>query len=232
MRTSGLFATAACLVAATWLIAPAEAGGLTGSAGAARFSVDVTSMREARFHQTVRQQYDFSCGSAAVATLLSYHYDEPTDEKTVFDSMWRSGDPELIESQGFSMLDMKRVLEARGYQADGFRVPLDRLAEAGIPGIVLINLRGYLHFVVVKDVTATEVLVGDPAVGLSRYDRDTFEAMWNGIVFVITSHMEVARANQPGDRDWRLKPPAPIGAALSREAIAAVSLFLPGRNDF
>ena len=56
--------------------------------------------------------------------------------------------------------------------------------------------------------------------------------MWKGIVIVITSHMDVARANQPGDRDWRLKPPAPIGTALSREAIAAVSLVLPGRNDF
>ena len=163
-----------CALLAVSYAGPAGAGSLTGSAGSARFNIDVTSMREARFHETVRQQYDFSCGSAALATVLSHHYDEPTGEKGVFDSMWRAGDPELIRTRGFSLLDMKTFLEGRGYEANGFRVPLDRLSEAGIPGIVLINLRGYLHFVVVKDVTDTEVLVGDPAIGLNRYDRETF----------------------------------------------------------
>jgi uncharacterized protein len=33
----------------------------------ANFSMHVTSLKEARFKRTIRQQYDFSCGSAAVA---------------------------------------------------------------------------------------------------------------------------------------------------------------------
>ncbi|MDV7389798.1 hypothetical protein RZS08_00535, partial [Arthrospira platensis SPKY1] len=37
-------------------------------------SVPTVSLKGARFIATLRQQYDFSCGSAAVATLLTHHY--------------------------------------------------------------------------------------------------------------------------------------------------------------
>jgi hypothetical protein len=40
-------------------------------------NVLVKSMKERKFEQVVRQQYDFSCGSAALATLLTYHYENP-----------------------------------------------------------------------------------------------------------------------------------------------------------
>ena len=35
------------------------------------YRLQVTSLKEARFRTTVPQQYDFSCGSAATATLLT-----------------------------------------------------------------------------------------------------------------------------------------------------------------
>ena len=35
----------------------------------ANYAMHVTSLKEARFKRTIKQQYDFSCGSAAVATL-------------------------------------------------------------------------------------------------------------------------------------------------------------------
>ena len=40
----------------------------------------VTSLREARFRNIVAQDTDFSCGSAALATLLRYAYDIDVDE--------------------------------------------------------------------------------------------------------------------------------------------------------
>ncbi|WP_204283799.1 C39 family peptidase, partial [Klebsiella pneumoniae] len=69
------------------------------------------------FRTVVRQQYDYSCGSAAVATLLRYHYGRPTVESDVFSAMWRSGDQAQIKRAGFSMLDMKRYLDSQGYMA-------------------------------------------------------------------------------------------------------------------
>src|SRR5208283_4171640 len=62
------------------------------------------------FRTTWHQQYDFSCGSAAVATLLSFHYGRPTNETTVFKAMFAAGDQARIQVQGFSLLDMKRYL--------------------------------------------------------------------------------------------------------------------------
>ena len=80
-------------------------------------------MQELRFLETVRQGFDFSCGSAALATLLSFHYGRPTTEFQVFESMWKTGDTEKIRKDGFSMLDMKRYLEQEGLRADGFQDP-------------------------------------------------------------------------------------------------------------
>ena len=63
------------------------------------------------------------------------------------------------------MLDMKRYLAAHGYEDDGFEAPLEKLAQVGIPAIVLLNENGFYHFVVVKGVKDGRVLVGDPAGG-------------------------------------------------------------------
>ncbi|MEJ2480724.1 MAG: cysteine peptidase family C39 domain-containing protein [Acidihalobacter sp.] len=48
------------------------------------FSVHVTSLHERKFLSTVHQKYDYSCGSAAVATLLTYQFHDPVSEATVF----------------------------------------------------------------------------------------------------------------------------------------------------
>ena len=88
--------------------------------GGARYAVKVTSLKEARFKATTQQQYDFSCGSAAVATILTHHYGYPVSEQAVFEEMFTRGNQEKIRREGFSLLDMKTYLSAHGFQADGF----------------------------------------------------------------------------------------------------------------
>src|SRR5690606_11780520 len=129
--------------------------------------------------------YDYSCGSAAVATLLRHHYGLEVREAQVFQSMYARGEQERIQRVGFSMLGMRAYLERAGFQADGLRLPLDRLATLGVPAIALITHDNYRHFVVVKGVSDTEVLVGDPTFGLQRYTRAEFEAVWNGVVLAV-----------------------------------------------
>ena len=120
------------------------------------YRMRVTSLKEARFATTLRQQYDFSCGSAALATLLTFHYGKPTSEQTIFSQMFQTGDRAKISKQGFSLLDMKRYLSAHGYSADGFEQPVERLAQERLPAIVLLSERGYRHFVVVKGLAGEE----------------------------------------------------------------------------
>lgn len=203
------------LCVAIWAAAlPSAAQVRTHGEGGGHFSVAVMSWRDIPFRTVVRQQYDYSCGSAAIATLLRYHYGLSVGEAEVFQSMFERGDQERIRQVGFSMLDMRTYLESRGYGADGLRLSLDRLAELGIPAIALITHNNYRHFVVVKGVSADRVLVGDPTFGLQTYTRAEFEAAWNGVVLAV-------RRPPPGTPDptynladeWRPWSRAPLSDA-------------------
>jgi predicted double-glycine peptidase len=194
--------------------------------------VPVTIMYEARFKSIIRQKYDFSCGSAALASLLTHHYGRPTTETQVFREMWKTGDQASIKKLGFSLLDMKRYLEAHGLHADGFRIGLDKLKKVGIPAITLIDSQGYKHFVVIKGVRENEVLLGDPALGTTIVPRKDFEKVWQGVVFVIRDEYQVGRKHFNMKRDWSVRAKAPVATARRNDAIGAFQLSLPGRNEF
>jgi predicted double-glycine peptidase len=204
---------------------------VTGSTGGP-FNVKVTSMKEARFHTTIRQQYDFSCGSAALATLLSYHYEDQVSEGEVFKAMFENGDQAKIRTLGFSLLDIKNYLQARGYAADGFRTSLDKLAALGVPAIVLINHNGYRHFVVVKGVFADKVLIGDPTLGIRKMPRTEFESMWNGLLFLIRSKKQVANQHFNKKSEWNFLAKAPLGTALGNRVLANATWLLRPKSDF
>ncbi|MRW83996.1 peptidase C39 [Pseudoduganella sp. FT26W] len=209
---------------------PALAADLPGIGGAG-FTLPVTSLKEARFRSTVRQQHDFSCGSAAVATLLSYHYDTPVTEEQVFSVMYAQGDQPTIQREGFSLLDMKRYLAQRGFVADGYRQPLDKLAEARFPAIVRIVENGYMHFVVVKGVDAQRVLIGDPAGGTRALRRDAFDAMWpDRLLFVIHNWVGQPRFNQAAE--WQLAPQAPLDTGIGRGSLTDLTLPKNGSGNY
>lgn len=194
------------------------------------YRLQLTSLKEARFKQTIRQQYDFSCGSAAVATLLTFQYGVPVAEKDAFAQMYANGDQAKINREGFSLLDIKAFLATQGFEADGFEVSLDKLAEEKLPAIVLIDERGYHHFVVVKGVAGGRVLVGDPATGTHSMSRTRFEAMWkNRVVFVIHNHRELASFNNA--TDWRVAPMAPLSSGIDRRGLGDITLPKLGPGD-
>ena len=212
---------------------PASAGEIPVSVGGFSASVSVQSVRERRWDSVIQQERDFSCGAAAVATLLTYHYQRPTDEAEVFDAMFAAGDQQKILRQGFSMLDMKGYLNANGYVGDGFRVGLDELAHAAIPAISIIVIRGYRHFVVIKGVTDDTVLVGDPALGLKEYPREEFEGMMaSDILFVVRNHVPTGREHFNLEREWAANPSAPFGSATQQGSLASFTLSLPNPNGF
>ena len=196
--------------------------------GGGLLTAKITSLKELRFKNTIRQERDFSCGSAALATLLTYHYDDPVTEGKVFDVMFKQGNKAKIEREGFSLLDMKRYLETNGYHADGYYVnDLNKVAKVGIPVIVLINNGGYLHFVVIKGIDNDKVLLGDPATGTRTLLRPDFEAMWNKLVFVIHEKKQIALNSFNRDADWKIREKSILGIALSRESLGTFSLMPP-----
>jgi len=187
--------------------------GLTGFIGDARVPLD--SWQQRKFISVVRQKYDFSCGSAALATLLTYQYNEASTEAEVFQGMWRDGDRSQIRRVGFSLLDMKRYLATRGIVANGFRVGLDRILAAGIPGIALITIKRYRHFVVVKGISQDRLLLGDPSLGLRLMRRSDFVNSWNGVYFVLTSVPKGYHVVFNAEAQWKSAGLAPVGGEFT-----------------
>ncbi|MBI1393757.1 MAG: peptidase C39 [Alphaproteobacteria bacterium] len=204
---------AACLVAAGVGAPSASAEQLLIATGNVNAQIDIASLASLRYATVVRQQYDFSCGSAALATLLTYHYGRETSEQDAFTAMWEIGDQDRIRQLGFSLFEMKAYIESLGLLADGFNLSLDRVAEIGVPGIALIDDSGYKHFVVIKGVTKRNVLVGDSAKGLRVVPRQRFADKWDGTIFFIRSDLETGKANFNKADDWRYAPGAPFDRA-------------------
>lgn len=195
--------------------------------------VAVRSLKELKYRFVIKQQTDFSCGSAALATLLKYHYDKPVDEQQVLHAMYERGNRAAIHREGFSLLDMKQYLQVQGYQADGVFANLADLERIGIPAIVLIEDKGYKHFVVIKGVKNGEVLVGDPAAGLKRYRQPDFEKLWtNKLLFVIRSRPDIGRSMFNTREEWASLPRAPVGSTVSTGSLVNVTLLRPTAADF
>jgi predicted double-glycine peptidase len=218
---------AAALLPADWLAAAPVA--LPGAQGGS-YSLHITSLKEARFKNTMRQKYDFSCGSAAVATLLTYQYGYPVNEQAAFAQMYAHGNQPKINKQGFSLLDIKRYLAANGFEADGFQAPLEKLQQENLPAIVLIDEEGYHHFVVVKGLRDGRVLVGDPARGTRSMPRAQFDAAWKDhLLFVIHNRRALAVFNS--SRDWRAAPMASLGLSIDRTSVANITMRKLGPGD-
>jgi predicted double-glycine peptidase len=163
--------------------------------------------------------------------LLSYHYDVPVTEQEVFRDMFVRGDQPRIRREGFSLLDMKRYLATRGFTADGFEQPLEKLAQAGLPAIVLVSENGYRHFVVVKGLQGQRVLLGDPAGGTRAMSRQRFEAVWqNRLLFVVHGRAGKPRFNDMAD--WRVAPQALLEDGIARDSLRDVTVPKLGAGDF
>jgi len=145
----------------------------------------VRSWKDMQFEGVVRQRTDFSCGAAALATIFNAGYGRHTTEHQVLVNMLKIANPEIVKEKGFSLLDMKRYVAAVGMAGEGFQVEFDALSQLKVPGIVLLNIRGYNHFAVIRKAGEDYVQLGDPALGNRVMSRKSFQKAWNNVVFVV-----------------------------------------------
>ena len=174
-------------------------------AAAAEGRAPVRSLLEIRQANVIVQQWDVSCGAAALATLLTYHLGDPVTEKAVAQALLGKTDPLRVKVRGgFSLLDLKRYASARGFQADGYTgVTLADLEKMG-PAIVPVVLDRYPHFVVFRARSGDRVLIADPAYGNRSVEVEVFEKAWQKIAFVV-------------DRPVDNKAPSRLGPQLQDE---------------
>jgi predicted double-glycine peptidase len=143
----------------------------------------VKSLLEMRQDRVVVQQWDLSCGAAALATLLNYQHGDPVSERDIAKGLIGRKEylaqPLLVRARhGFSLLDLKRYVEQRGYQGVGYgQLTLDDLIERA-PMIVPVKFFGYNHFVVFRGAQGNRVLLADPAFGNYTMLAEKFASEW------------------------------------------------------
>lgn len=143
----------------------------------------VDSLLEQRQRGVVIQRWDLSCGAAALATILNFQHGDPVSEREIAIGMMSRDDylanPDIVSyRQGFSMLDLKRYVDGRGYNGVGLgRLSLEDLNEFA-PIIVPISLHGYRHFVVYRGMRGDRVFMADPAFGNRTMSVQKFEQSW------------------------------------------------------
>ncbi|MGH7232647.1 MAG: C39 family peptidase [Nitrospiraceae bacterium] len=184
-------------------------GGCVGIAASDRDSSPLLArhtLKELRDQHVVKQELDYSCGAAALATLMVYYYGEPTSEKEILSLLERrltEKERALKAERGFSLLDLKRVAQTKGYQAAGFKLTAEQLTKLAAPVIVFVEPQGYKHFAVLRGMNGGRVYLADPARGNLRMGIDRFLGEWGGIVFVL------GKRGEETIRTYPLLPPQP-----------------------
>jgi uncharacterized protein len=177
----------------------------------------VASLLELRQQNVVIQKWDLSCGAAALATLLRYQLADSVSEREVAKGLISRAEyiarPELVRiREGFSMLDLKRYVETRGYRGEGYgKLELDDLIERA-PIIVPIKAHGYNHFVVFRGVRGNRVLLADPAWGNRTMSTERFMRSW--IEFPTVGRCGFVALRRDG-----VQPPAEFAPRLSEFVI-------------
>jgi predicted double-glycine peptidase len=142
----------------------------------------------------VRQAFDYSCGSAVLATLLS-GVDGPVSEAEILEEVLSGLTDEEKDhtmAAGLSLLDLQQAAERRGYRAAGYRVAPDFLRQLTRPVVVFIQPHGYRHFAVLRGIRGDRVFLADPARGNIRVPMWRFLEWWRGeegkgVLFVVDS---------------------------------------------
>ncbi len=185
VKFSRSMALALALILAAPLAAPA---GEISLPLAGRIQKPVRSFQEMRRSRVVQQRWDLSCGAAALSTLLSFHYGDKVSEAAVIASLLHHVNPQKVRARGgFSLLDLKRYVEARGYKGSGYSgLTLEELASFATPAIVPVRINNYDHFVVFRSLRGKRIVLADPSHGALTMKMEEFQAKWkNGIGFLV-----------------------------------------------
>ncbi|MDH5571653.1 MAG: C39 family peptidase [Gammaproteobacteria bacterium] len=157
------------------------------------FNVTTKNWQELRQKQLVRQQWDITCGAAALSTLMTWYHDIPLDEKTVANALLQTTSVGRVRARGgFSLLDLKRFVEAIGFSGAGYgQMSIENLSDMNKPAILPIHLYGLDHFVVYRGQVGDRFYIGDPAFGNISMTKARFYEVWKSrIAFYVTSTHE------------------------------------------
>jgi predicted double-glycine peptidase len=159
------------------------------SSGSIHFKKPVKTWKDFLEQNTVMQQFDYSCGPAALATLMQYYFQDEVTERDILEDIVARMDDTAIKNrqkEGLSLLDLKQFAQRRGYQAVGVKnLKFSALPKLRGPVLVYLETSEYKHFAILRGVKEDRVFLSDPSRGNIRLSVEAFSEEWPGIALVL-----------------------------------------------
>nr|VFK11452.1 MAG: hypothetical protein BECKLPF1236A_GA0070988_100552 [Candidatus Kentron sp. LPFa]VFK24567.1 MAG: hypothetical protein BECKLPF1236C_GA0070990_1001423 [Candidatus Kentron sp. LPFa] len=152
--------------------------------------IPIKSWKTLRDARIVKQDLDYSCGAASMATILNEFYGQEVTERELLDAMDKGDfydrkvtEKELLEAMDkgdlrASFQDMQRALPQFGFKAQGFAASYGQLAKLKIPVVVYLKHRKDDHFSVLRGIDGNTVWLADPSLGNRTFSKFQFLNMW------------------------------------------------------
>jgi HlyB family type I secretion system ABC transporter len=155
--------------------------------------------RVTRRYPYFAQQSASDCGAACLVMVSSYW-----GKKF---SVNRLRDLAKVDRNGSSLKGLSAAAESVGFTSRPVKISLDLLAKQPLPAIV--HWEGK-HYIVVYAVTATEVIVADPAIGQRTLSHQEFLQGWVGYALILEPSALLKDAEEATTPFWQffelLKP--------------------------
>jgi predicted double-glycine peptidase len=159
-----------------------------------------------RDDRVVKQQLDYSCGAAALATILREHFGKNVSEQDVL--------IKINQMYAASLADMQRILPEYGLKGVGLSLGFEQLQKLRAPAVVYLRHEGQDHFSVIRGISTDMVWLADPSWGNRKLSHHIFRGMFE------------TEADKPGQ--GRILVIAP---ASKSEKITASDFFEPPKQS-
>ena len=126
-----------------------------------------------------RQQAGFDCGSAALATLLSFYTDRAVElDDLVRSQSFTTDEWQRVRREGFSLSQLADMAAALKVEPSVTRLPSRALLSVPLPVMVYLRLPTGPHFSVLTGVAGQHVTLADPTQGALMWTLNQFLRAW------------------------------------------------------
>jgi uncharacterized protein len=165
----------------------------------------VTSFAKLKAQNTVLQNYEESCGAAALATLMGL-FGIQKSEKEVLDR--------VAKTDMLSFSELSNAAKEFGFRAQGYKIDKSSFEKLRLPVIAKIQReKDYPHFVVAVNHAGDFVTLLDPSFGRYTIAKDEFYELW---VQEGTKGFVLVALPQSGNAKPIVEPHLPDGVFLGR----------------
>lgn len=195
-----------------------------------RFQQDVCDWKELKRQNIVMQKHDYSCGAAALATVIKYYWGDDVGEEYFLRMILQTLTVAEIQDRvknGLTLTDLRLAAVKGGYQATIGRLTFEKLTNSKVPLVVGITFRGFDHFVVFRGWDGYYVYLADPIRGNVRIPAWEFVEQWqkNAVLVVAKPGADVRETSPLTVTDCEKMMGETTRATIRRNALQPPTIF-------